>query len=161
MEFLQVQLHRTNEFNTLFQSDQPLLHALHEKICQLLKELMSDFVKLDVICDCDVLTLNVRSKLVQVSTVNVYKFKKSLTMIALVNVYVGINATKTLKIVCGDKDAVLKFKTTCVNFLEELIDQIRSRFGSPLFKQLEFIQPANVLKMIPLTLATVMQHTQN
>ena len=93
MEFLQVPLHRTNEFITLFQSDQPLLHALHEKVCQLLKELMSDFVKLDVIRNCDVLTLNARSKLVQVSTVDVY---------------VGINATKTLKIVCGDKDAVLK-----------------------------------------------------
>ena len=66
MEFLQVQSHRTNEFNTLFQSDQPLLHALHEKVCQLLKELMSDFVKLDVIRNCDVLTLNVHSKLVQV-----------------------------------------------------------------------------------------------
>ena len=116
MEFLQVQLHRTNEFNTLFQSDQPLLHALHEKVCRLFKELMSGLVKLDVIRNCDVLTLNVRCKLEQVSTVDVY---------------VGINATKTLKIVCVDKDAVLKFKTTCVNFLEELIDQIRSRFGSP------------------------------
>ena len=84
-------------FNTLFQPDQTLLHALHEKACQLLKELMSDFVKLDVIRNCDVLTLNARSKLVQVSTVDVY---------------VGINATKTLKIVCGDKDAGLKFKTT-------------------------------------------------
>ena len=63
MEFLQVQLHRTNEFNILFQSDQLLLHALHEKVCQLLKELMSDFVKRDVICNCDVLTLNVRSLL--------------------------------------------------------------------------------------------------
>ena len=85
---------------------------------------MSDFAKLDVIRNCDVLTLNVRSKLVQVSTVDVY---------------VGINATKTLKNVCGDKDAVLKFKTTCVNFLEELIDQLQSRFDSSLFKQLEFI----------------------
>ena len=54
IEFLQVQLHRTNELNALFQSDQPLLHALHEKVCQLLKELMSDFVKLDVIRNCDV-----------------------------------------------------------------------------------------------------------
>ena len=72
MKFLQVQLHRKNEFNTSFQSDQPLLHALHEKVCQLLKELMSDFVKLDVIRNCDVLTLNARSKLVQVSTVDVY-----------------------------------------------------------------------------------------
>ena len=108
---------------------------------------MSDFVKLDVICNCDVLTLNVCSKLVQVSTVDVY---------------VGINANKMLKIVCGDKDAVLKFKTTCVNFLEEVIDQIRSRFGSArararVFKQLEFIQPANVLKMISSTLAAVIQ----
>ena len=81
---------------------------------------MSDFAKLDVIRNCDVLTLNVRSKLVQVSTVDLY---------------VGINATKTLEIVCGDKDAVLKFKTTCVNFLEELIDQLQSRFDSSLFKQ--------------------------
>ena len=142
MEFLQVQLHQTSKFNTLFQSDQPLLHALHEKVCQLLKELMSDFVKLDVIRNCDFLTLNVCSKLVQVSTVDVY---------------VGINATKMLKIVCRDKDAVLKFKTTCMNFLEELVDQIRSRFGSSLFKQLEFIQPANMLKMISPTLAAVMQ----
>ena len=52
---------------------------------------------------------------------------------------------------------MLKFKTTCVNFREELIDQIRSRFGSSLLKQLEFIQPANVLKMISPTLAAVMQ----
>ena len=124
MEFLQVQLHRTNEFNTLFQSNQTQLHALHEKVCQFLKELMSDFAKLDVIRNCDVLTLNVRSKLVQVSTVDVY---------------VGINATITIKLVCGDKDAVLKFKTTCVNFLKELIDQLQSRFDSSLFKQLEFI----------------------
>ena len=103
-----------------------MLHALHEKVCQLLKELISDFVKLDVIHNCDVLTLNVRSKLVQVSTVDVY---------------VEINATEMLKIVCADKDAVLKFKTTCVNFQEELIDHIQSRSGSFLFKQLEFIQP--------------------
>ena len=142
MKFLQVHLHRTNEFNTLFRSEQPVLHVLNEKICQLLKELIHIFVKLNVICNCDVLTLNACSKLVQVSTVDVY---------------VGISATKMLKIVCGDKDAVLKFKTTCVNFLEEVIDQIRSRFGSSLFNQLEFIQPANVLKMIPPTLAAVMQ----
>ena len=62
-----------------------------------------------------------------------------------------------LKVVCRDKHAVLKFKTTCVNFLEELIDQIQSRFGSSLFKQLEFIQPANLLKMNSPTLAAVMQ----
>ena len=46
MEFLQVQLHQTNEFNTLFQSDQPLLHALHKKVCQLLIELISNFENL-------------------------------------------------------------------------------------------------------------------
>lgn len=53
LEFLSVQLHRLNEFNTLLQSEDPVLHLLRDELHKLLKNMLSGFVKMDVVRTCD------------------------------------------------------------------------------------------------------------
>ena len=60
----------------------------------------------------------------------------------------GILATDTLHECKDDPDAVLKVKKACVEFLVELVKQIRSRFNmnDPIFRVVEFLIPSNAIK---------------
>lgn len=52
LEFLSAQLKRLNEFNTMFQSTEPLLHHLKEEleeVTKLHKDILSDFISIDVL----------------------------------------------------------------------------------------------------------------
>ena len=49
LEFMQDQLHRLNNFNTMFQTTEPMLHHLRAEVVKLLRSIMQDFLKLEVI----------------------------------------------------------------------------------------------------------------
>ena len=88
LEFVQVQSYRTNKFNLYFWLDGTQLNVLDEKFCQLMKKLKPDFAKTTLNSHLRCINLHVRSKIV-----------KTPTIIA----FVGINASDTLRIVCGNK----------------------------------------------------------
>ena len=49
LEFLSYQLERLNAFNRLFQSERPLLHMLKLKEESLIKSIVCDFMKIDIV----------------------------------------------------------------------------------------------------------------
>ena len=59
LEFLSAQLHRLNEFNTMFQTIAPMLHHLRGKVRRLLRDILSDFIAIDVVRKQDPLTISV------------------------------------------------------------------------------------------------------
>ena len=56
LEFLSFQLHRLDEFNTLFQSSDPVLHHLRDEVHKLLKSIQSDFTKIEDVKSCNPFT---------------------------------------------------------------------------------------------------------
>lgn len=142
LQFVQVQLHRVNAFNTLFQSANPKLQYLHDQVTKLLKELMGDFIQLDVLQNCDPLSLDVHNTSFHVPVLQVYD---------------GINATDTIlnSPVCKDTDGVKKYKLSCKAFLIELVEQIHSRFETKSLKSLSFLIPNNALNLKPSSLRGV------
>ena len=108
LEFLSVQLHRLNEFNTLLQSEDPVLHLLRDELHKLLKNILSGFVKMDVVRTCDPFTLPIDNPEFNVDDDQIY---------------LGILATATLS-ECADLQAVRTVKKACREFMVELVKQI-------------------------------------
>ena len=82
LEFLSLQLDHLNDFNTLFQSSNPVLHHVRNEVHnKLLKCVLSDFMKTDVVKSCDLFTVPLNDP-----NNNVHKGE----------VYIGILATTTL-----------------------------------------------------------------
>ena len=127
---------RANELNNTFQSTEPLLHHLREEVIKLLKDILSDFISIDVMKKEDPFTIDVDCMQIR---------------LPLDKVYVGIMATNSLFELKDDPNSVLKVKRACVQFLVELVKQIRSRFDmkDPIFKLVEFLIPNNAVKCIP------------
>ena len=139
LEFLSAQLRRLNEFNTKFQTTEPMLHHLREEVGKLLRDILSDFIILDVVRKQDPFIIDVNCAEIRVP---------------LEDVYVGILATTTLNECRNDPASVLRVKQACLDFLIELIKQIRSRFDmrSPIFRLVEFLIPSNAVKCSPTSL---------
>ena len=139
LEFLSFQLHRLNDFNTLFQSSDPVLHHVRDEVHKLLKCILSDFMKIDVVKSCDPFTVPLDDP---INNVHVDQ------------VYVGILATTTLH-ECHEIDqdprAVKSVKMTCLEFMMEAVKQIRSRFdlSDSAYKLVEFVLPENAVKCCP------------
>ena len=108
LEFLSMQLHRLNEFNTLLQSEDPVLHLLRDELHKLLKNILSGFVKMDVVRTCDPFTLPIDNPEYNVDDDQIY---------------LGILATATLS-ECADLQAVRTVKKACREFMVELVKQI-------------------------------------
>lgn len=136
LEFLSAQLHRLNDFNTMFQTTAPMLHHLREAVSKLLKEILSDFILIDVVRTQDPFTISVHRMDIR---------------LPLDRVYMGMLATCTLQECGDDLDSVLKVKKACVEFLVELVTQIRSRFimNDPIFRVVEFLIPNNAINCSP------------
>ena len=144
LEFLSFQLHRLNEFNTMFQSSDPVLHHLYDEVQKLLKSLLSDFLKMDVVRNCDPFTLSLDDPQLKMP---------------IDEVYLGIAATATLNecLALDDHEAVQSVKLvkqTCLEFMLELVRQIRSHFdlSDSAYKLVEFIMPQNAVKCNPSSL---------
>ena len=145
LEFLSAQLRRLNEFNTMFQSSEPLLHHLRGEVTKLLRDTLSDFISIDVVRNKDPFTIDVDDMNIR---------------LPLDKVYMGILATNTLFELRDDMNSVLKVKRACVEFLVELVRQIRSRFDmkDPIFKLVEFLIPSNAVKCVPPSLNELFKH---
>ena len=136
LEFLSAQLKRIKEFNTKFQTAEPMLHHLREEVRKLLRDVLSDFIVLDVVRKEDPFIIDV---------------DRVENRVPLQDVYVGILATTTLNELRYDPSSVLCVKQACQDFLIELIKQIRSRFDmkTPIFRLVEFLIPSNAVKCSP------------
>ena len=73
--------------------------------------------------------------------------------------HVGINATDTIlnSPICKDTEGLMKHKMSCMAFLIELVEQIRSRFETKSLKTLTFLVPENALNPRPSSLREVFQ----
>eukprot|EP00794_Sanderia_malayensis_P004936 gene4936-5583_t len=91
LEFLGCQLH-LNVFSAMFQTTEPMLHHVRGQVLELLKNILSDFIRPDVVRDKDPLTLDVEAVELQVP---------------VDKIYLGMNATHTL-FECGDPDSSRK-----------------------------------------------------
>ena len=60
LEFLNGQLHRLNCFKKI-QTAEPMLHHLRSEVLKLLKNILSDFIGLDIVRTKDPLTIDVES----------------------------------------------------------------------------------------------------
>jgi hypothetical protein len=116
-----------------------MLHHLREEVGKLLRDILSDFIILDVVRKQDPFIIDVNCAEIRVP---------------LEDVYVGILATTTLNECRNDAASVLRVKQACLDFLIELIKQIRSRFDmrSPIFRLVEFLIPSNAVKCSPTSL---------
>ena len=144
LEFLSYQLERLNDFNRLFQSEQPLLHILKHEIEGLVKSIASDFIDLGIV------------KTTQVKDLDPSDLTKH---VPLQQTYVGIAATSaihSIKDKAKDED-INKFFTDCKNFLIESILQIRSRFdlNAEYHDLVECLQPQSAANLNPRSLARI------
>ncbi len=80
LEFMRDQLHRLNSFNTMFQTTEPMLHHLRAEVIKLLKSIMQDFIKLEIVRSSDPLTI---------------EFEDKSKHVPLKDVYIGLNASTT------------------------------------------------------------------
>ena len=145
LEFLSAQLRCLNEFNTMFQSSEPMLHHLRGEVTKLLRDIISNFISIDVRNE-DPFTIDVDCMYIQ---------------LPLDKVYMGILATNTLFELRDDMNSVLKVKRAYVEFLfESVIRQTRLRFDmkDPIFKLLEFLTPSNAVKCVPSSLNELFMH---
>ena len=142
LEFISFQLKRLNAFNTLFQSETAVLHHLRGEVTKLLKELLSDFVKMDVVRSGDPFHLDL---------------KNERNRVHIDHVYVGVTATCTLSD-CSklDPNGVRHVRVICREFMVELVEQIRTRFGeikNKVYDDLDFLSPSNATQCHPPSLA--------
>ena len=136
LEFLTFKLHRLNELNTLFQCSNPVLHHVRDEVHKQLKCILSDFtVKIDVVKSCDPFTVALNDP-----NNNVH----------IDEVHIGILATTRLhecQEIDHDPRAVRKVKMSCLEFMMEAVNQIRSRFdlSDLAYKLVEFVLPENAV----------------
>ena len=141
LEFLSYQLERLNAFNTLFQSERPLLHMLKPKVESLIKSIACDFMKIDIV------------KANKLNPTDVSQH------VPLSETYVGLGATAPLHEIAGraNKEGIDKFPSK--NFLIESILQIQSRFDidDPVHEIVQRLLPSNVAAVKSRSLRSICQ----
>lgn len=128
----------------MFQTSDPVLHHLHSEVNRLLKSILSDFMKLDVVRSCDPFTVSIDDPN---------------QMVSIDQVYLGIQATTTLyELIDGDPEAAgqrcQEVRKNCLAFMLEVVRQIRQRFKlqDSAYTLLEFLIPQNAVNCHPPTL---------
>ena len=81
LEFLTFQLQRLNAFNTMFQTNLPMLHRLSDEVHKLLKETLFDFIQIEVVKQSDPFEVDIYS---------------SKSRVKIDDVYLGLSATITM-----------------------------------------------------------------
>ncbi|KAJ8028913.1 40S ribosomal protein S15 [Holothuria leucospilota] len=127
LEFMSYNLGRLTSFNTLFQSEIPLLHQLKGEVTKLISGLIGDFMDLSYVRQMDPLKIDVSLEGHHVP---------------LDKVYTGIKATCTIQSIVADLGSdhpdVKLFQMHCKGFLVECVKQIQSRFSN--LDQLDFLK---------------------
>ena len=112
-----------------------MLHYLRKEILQLSTNILSDFIKLDVVRANNLYLLDVDSVQLHV---------------LLDKIYLGNNATNTL-LECEDPEASMRMRKACLGFMTELVEQIRACFNvnDPILKASEILLPVNTTQCNP------------
>jgi len=141
LEFLQHQVHRLNSFNTTFQTEGPVLHYLKTCVEKLLREIMGDFMHVNVVRSCDVWYVEIENPTNRCS---------------IDHIYVGLAASETILQI--GPVIVNQLRTTFCNYLVELVKQIRQRFvvTDPAYDALKMLLPENAMALNPSSLASVL-----
>lgn len=131
LEFMSYILGILNDFNTLFQTESPLLYKLKPETENILKTLCSNYIKISIIQQTkDIFKLNHQDP---------HLFEE------IENIYLGLAATESLNSIkqSASKDEILLFLKTCLNFYIELISEIKKRFKfeDELFSIIEVVNP--------------------
>ena len=128
----------------MFQTSDPVLHHLRGKVDRLLRSILSDFMKLDIVRNCDPFT-------VCIDNPNL--------LVPIDNVYIGINATETLhELIDDEPEAAVPgcqdVKKNCLAFMLENVRQIRQRFNlsDSAYTLFDFLLPQNAVNYRPPTL---------
>lgn len=147
LEFMSYVLGILNNFNTLFQTESPLLHRLKPETESLLKTLCSNYIKISVVKN----TKNI----FQINHENPHSFVEH------ENMYLGIQATESLNNVKDhvSKEDLFRFYTSCLNFYMKLISEIKKRFtfDDSVFSLLEILDPLRAQSFETKSLSKVLE----
>ena len=120
--------------------------GLSDEVRKLLKEKLRAFIHIEVVKQSDPFEVDIHS---------------SKSRVKIDDVYLGLSATMTLSECCErDPDGVRQIRLLCLNFMIELVQQIRKRFEdtrSKKFQLLGFLIPSNAIKCQPPSLQGLFQ----
>jgi hypothetical protein len=148
LEFLSYILGLLVDFNVLFQSEMPLLYELKSSVCQLLKQICSNFIQINVIKDSDILHIDSSNKR---------------NYVAIDSLYLGVAAHESISSIRENRDVRLDdiagFLDTCLQFYVELVSviQLKFKFDDNLFDMLDILNVDHALSLQTPTLAAVLK----
>lgn len=131
-EFMSYSLGLLNEFNTLFQSETPLLHKVKPETERLLRTLSCNFLDISFLKSKNVF---------QIDHTNPCYF------VDLNKIYLGLAATESLQALKTEPDFSQQeyniFLKSCLAFYLELVSQIKKRFvfDQPIFEIIKVVDP--------------------
>ncbi|XP_042304027.1 uncharacterized protein LOC121920849 [Sceloporus undulatus] len=132
LEFVSYILGLFTDFNTMFQSESPLLHKVKPEIQRLLKTLTSNYLKLHVVRTKDIFSVD---------------HKDPNNFIDKEDIYLGLQAHESLSKLKDDTQVPEQeftfFFETCQNFYIEAVSQIKKKFifEDEIFSVLEIVDP--------------------
>ena len=143
LEFMDYSLGLSNEFNTVFQSELPLLHSLKLSVSKPVNDVASNFMKLDYIRSVGLFT-----------ELDPYLSSEYLP---LNQTYVGIAATDSMQELINAQepsDNIDLFYQSCQNYYIVLIKQIKDRFKfeDEIYDILALVEPRNARNLSPRSL---------
>ena len=143
LEFLDYNLGKFNQFNTLFQSESPNFFSVKSETCKLIRSLCSDFMNVRYVKTADISLLNPSHPTF------------SSACISDENIYIGLSATHTIDKLkesgnmTNEKLAV--FYKNCRSFLVEAVSQIQTRFSleDSVYKVVSCLNPRAAVSLDP------------
>lgn len=132
LEFMSYVLEILNDFNKLFQSEIPLLHALKPQVQKMLKDICSNFLTIDYIKGTPILELNHKNR----------KYFETMD-----NIYIGMSATETLNEIKQMPNVrnihIREFYDTILNFYIELVSVVKDKFEfrDSIYEIISFVDP--------------------
>jgi hypothetical protein len=148
LEFLSYILGLLVDFNVLFQSEMPLLYELKSSVCQLLKQICSNFIQINVIKDSDILHIDSSNKR---------------NYVAIDSLYLGVAAHESISSIRENRDVrsddIAGFLDTRLQFYVELVSviQLKFKFDDNLFDMLDILNVDHALSLQTPTLAAVLK----
>ena len=131
LNFLSYVLPIVNKLNRLFQSEQPQIYRLHEDVKKLVYTILDNFIK------------PLHLKNTQIENIN---YKHPHNLIEEDNMYLGAAVGQYLVDENIHPQEIKKFKTNCLSFYIELVDQIYKRFDfkNEILKNLAMLEPKKI-----------------
>lgn len=132
LEFMVYVLNLLNNFNTMFQSETPLLYKLKPEVTKLLKTLCFNYIEFSQLRNIDILKFDHANRR------NFVDLKK---------LYIGIEAYNSLEMLQKeenfDKNSSDTFLTSCLSFYITLVSEIKKRFTfeDNLFDLIDVLDP--------------------